>query len=175
MEKFEDYLDRAKDLAEDAGGMAKSFVGDVVDKAKDLIDEHEKVKELTRNAKEQAASISLGAKEMVSGLMQDAKAGKEIKQGISELEALPEVEGSILYNMELQAMINDLSSLLLIIGDKRLDDASVIEELQKVMNKVQPSAEAQIEAADQQAIEKAKEIAYSACTRALAALNQAAG
>ena len=74
--------------------------------------------------------------------MQDAKAVKEIKQGIIELESLPEVEGSILYTMELESMKNNLKSLLLIISDNRLDDASVEEEIKKAMGKVHPEGSA---------------------------------
>lgn len=177
MGKFDEYLERAKDLAEDAGDMAKNFAEDVVDRAKDLVEEGGKVRALKQNAKEHAAAISFGAKEKVQGVLKDAKAAKELKQGIAELEALPEIEGSIIYKMELEALINDLSSLLLIISDDRLDDASVAEEVRKVMDKVQPAADSQTEEVmleitdEQQAIEKAKAISFDACTRAMTALN----
>ncbi|MBQ6315305.1 MAG: hypothetical protein IJI11_06890 [Mogibacterium sp.] len=184
MGKIEEYLDRAKDLAEDAGDIAKKFAGEAVNKAKELTEDGSKVRELAKDAKTQASAISLGAREKVQGFMQDARAGKEIKQGITELENLPELEGSILYTMELESMKNDLNSLLLIINDSRLDDASVVEEVKKVMAKAQPAASAApaAEAApsdipqtdEDLAIHKVKVIAFSACTRALEAL-QAAG
>ena len=174
MEKFEEYLDRARDLAGDAGDMAKKIAGEVAGKAKELTEEHGKVKELAQNAREQSATLALGAKEKVQGAIQDVMAGKEIRQGISELENLPEFEGSILYKMELESMINDLSALNLFINDKRLDDASVIEEVRKVLDKVQPAGELGEDATEEQlAIEKAKNIAYSACMRTLEALNAA--
>lgn len=202
MGKIEEYLDRAKDLAEDAGDIAKKFAGEAVSKAKELTEDGSKVRELAKDAKTQASAISLGAKEKVQGLMQDARAGKEIKQGITELENLPELEGSILYTMELESMKNDLNSLLLIINDSRLDDASVVEEVKKVMAKAQPAASVAANAApaadpaqtmqasqerpvvttvqsdvsqtdEDLAINKVKVIAFSACTRALEALQSA--
>ena len=172
MDKFDEYLDKAKELAEEEGGMAKNLMGEVVDKAKELADEHGKVKELAKSAKEQSATLAFGAKEKVQGILQDAKTGKEIKQGINELENLPELEGSILYSMELGTMVNDLSSLYLIINDSRMDDASVIEEIRKVLSKVQPAGELPEDASDEQkAIEKAKTIAFSACKSAMEVLN----
>ena len=39
MEKFEEYLDRARDLAGDAGDMAKKIAGEVAGKAKELTEE----------------------------------------------------------------------------------------------------------------------------------------
>ena len=116
-----------------------------------------------------------GAKEKVQGVIQDIKASKEIKQGIAELEALPEFEGSIIYKMELEAMSNYLNSLLLVVNDSRLDDASVIEEIREVMGKVQPAAqpEEQPENSEQQAIAKLNAIVYDSCERALAALSTA--
>lgn len=185
MGKFDEYLDRAKDLAEDAGEMAKNIKGEVVSKAKELTAEGSKVRELTQSAKDQTAAITLGAREKMQGVLQDAKAVREIKQGLVELEALPEFEGSILYTMELESMKNNLNSLLLIISDNRLDDASVEEEIKKAMGKVQPDApQAEAEASvldgpvtyepvldEQHAIDKAKVVAYSACVRALATLN----
>lgn len=179
MGKFEEYLDRAKDLAEDAGDAAKKFAEDVRSKAKELADEDSKVKELAQGAREQAAAISFGAKEKMQGALQDVRAGKEIKAGIAELENLPEFEGSIIYKMELEAMINDLRKLMLFIEDNRLDDVSVIEEVGKVMAKVQPAAVNEAEEApeltdEEKAIENAKTIAYSACTRALTVLKASA-
>ena len=136
-----------------------------------------KVRELAHNAKEQTAAISLGAREKVQGVLQDAGAVKELKQGITELEALPE-DGSILYKMDLETMINDLSSLMLIIKDSRLDDGSVEEEIRKVMNKVgpaedtQPDGPAQDMTDEQKLLETARSAAYNACTRALEALGR---
>ena len=196
MGKIDEYLDRAKGLAGDAGEVAKNIKGEVVSKAKELTAEGSKVRELTQSAKDQTAAITLGAREKVQGVLQDAKAVKEIKQGIIELESLPEFEGSILYTMELESMKNNLNSLLLIISDNRLDDASVVEEIKKAMGKVQPAGSAVPEAPEtagtqgegeasvldgpvtyepvldeQHAIDKAKVVAYSACVRALATLN----
>ena len=106
------------------------------------------------------------AKEIVQGVIKDTRAGKEIREGITRLEELPEIEGSILYKMELEAVISYLSSLYLIINDNRLDNASVEEELRKVMDKIQPAADPQ-ETEELQAIESAKTIAYDACTKAM--------
>ena len=50
-------------------------------------------------------------------MLQDAKAIKEIKQGITELEALPEIDGSIIYTMEIQTLVNNLRALYLLIDD----------------------------------------------------------
>ena len=201
MGKLDEYIVRAKGLAEDASDAAKTVAGDVMDRAKKLTEEGSRVRELTESAKGQAAAISLGAREKVQGIVSDAKAVKELSIGIEELKAMPEVEGSILYTMEHESMINNLRSLMLFINDRRLDDASVEEEIRRVMEKVKPAempaadavqaeAEAQTQAADQavglvadagheaapemsaeeQAIENAKIIAYSACTRAIEAL-----
>lgn len=169
MSRYDDYLEKAKDMAEA-----------VVNKAREMTEEGSKARDLTHNAREQASAIAFGAREKVNGLLQDARAVKEIRQGISELEALPEFEGSILYNMELETMIRDLNGLLLIINDNRLDDASVTEEIRKVMNKVQPDADQKAEESSQEgsaektATEKAKAATYSACERALEAFNVAA-
>lgn len=115
------------------------------------------------------------AKNKFQGVLQDARAGKEIRQGIDQLENLPEFDGSIVYKMELEAAVNSLSSLLLIISDSRLDDESVAEEIRKVMNKIQPSADSQEEATEeQQAIESVKTIAYRSCKGALEALKASA-
>lgn len=168
MSTLNEYLDRAKNLAADAGELAKNAVGETVDRAKDLVDEGSKVREMAKNAKEQTASYSLSAKEKVQGIIKDAKAGTEIKLGIDELETMKEEDGSIIYKMELETIINSLNKVYLIIKDNRLDDESVREEIRKVMEKVQPAGESQEDAADeQQAIEKAKAIAYNACSRAL--------
>ena len=203
-ERIEKYLDRAKDLAEDAEDMAKHFAGEVVNKAKELTDEGGKVRELAKRAKDQSAAISLGAREKVGGIIQDAKAVKELKLAAAELETLPE-DGSILYKMDLEAIINDMNKLVLFVTDNRLDDVSVAEEIRKVMGKVQPSgalaevtpeqlvsefsegiseqpaesaaegqngdATAQGLSEEEKLIEKAKTIAYSACVRALGAIN----
>ena len=161
MGKLEEYIERAKDLAEDATDAAKTVAGEVVDKAKELSEENSKVKELTQS------------------IVSDAKAVKEISIGIEELKAIPEVEGSILYTMEHESMINNLKSLMLFINDRRLDDASVEEEIRRVMEKVKPAEipaqdaeqiEAHALSEEDQAIENARIIAYSACTRAIEAL-----
>ena len=167
MGTFEEYLDKAKDIAEDASEGARDFADEVMSKVKDLTDDGKKVKELKQNAKEQASSLTLGAKEKLQGLFQDAGACKEIKQGISELEALPEFEGSILYAMEVQALVSDLRRLDLIINDDRMDKDSVVEEIKRVIEKVQPSDEPQTDDLEQQWIARAKDIAFNACLRAL--------
>jgi hypothetical protein len=193
MGKLEEYIERAKDLAEDATDAAKTVAGEVRDRAKELTEENSKVRELTQSAKEQAAAISFGAREKVQGIVSDAKAVKELSIGIEELQAMPEVEGSILYTMEHESMVNNLKSLMLFINDRRLDDASVEEEIRRVMEKVKPAempaqeaeqavalvADAEMEAApapelseEEQAIENARIIAYSACTRAIEALRK---
>ena len=181
MGKLEEYIERAKDLAEDASDAAKVVAGEVIDKAKELTEEKGKVRELTQSAKEQAAAISFGAREKVQGIVSDAKAVKEISIGIEELKAMPEVEGSILYTMEHESMINNLKSLMLFINDRRLDDASVEEEIRRVMEKVKPAempaqdaeqTEAPALSEEDQAIENARIIAYSACTRAIEALRK---
>ncbi len=170
MGTIEEYLDKAKDIAEDASEGAKDFAGEFMSKVKEFTDDGKKVKELRQNAREQASSLTLGAKEKLQGLFQDTGAGREIKQGIAELEALPEFEGSILYSMEIQALISDLKRLDLTINDDRMDKASVLEEIRKVTEKVQPSADPQADDAEQQAIARAKDIAFNACLRALDAL-----
>ena len=170
MGKFDEYLDRAKDLAAEAGDTAKTVADDVVSRAKDLTEEGSAARELAKSAKGQAVSIAEGAKEKVQGLMQDARAVKDIGLGIAELEALAEVEGSILYTMELETVINSLKSLQLTIGDNRLDDRSVAEEIKKTMEKVRPD-ETQQASEEELAINNVKTIAYNACARALESLN----
>ena len=169
MGKIDEYMNRAKDLAEEAGSAAKTVAGDAVSRAKELAEEGGKARELAKSTKAQAASFTEEAKEKVQGLMKDTRAMKEIRQGIAELEALPEFEGSILYNMELESMINYLKSLALSIEDKRLDDRSVEEEIRKVMDKASPDAAPQTE--EEKAIAGAKAVAYAACERALQTLN----
>lgn len=143
MENLDKYLEKARDLAEDAGGKAMGFAGDVVS----------------------------GAREKIQGILQDNRAGREIRQGLSQLEALPEIEGSILYKMEFEAANSYLRSLLYIINDNRLDSPSVAEELKRVMDKLQPSGDPQTEETDEQkAIENVRNIAYSACAKAIEAL-----
>ena len=172
MGDFEKYLNRAKNLAEEAGDMAKNIAGDVVNRAKELTEEGSKVRELTQKAKEQTSAVTLGAREKLQSVLQDNKAGKELRLGISQLEALPEIEGSIIYRMELETAVNYLNSLILIIGDGRLDDASVVEEIRRVRDKVQPSADLPEDAADEQlAIENVKTITYNACAKALECMN----
>ena len=141
MDNLEKYFDKAKDLAGDAGDKAKSIAGDVVSEAK----------------------------EKVQSIMQGSGAGKEIRLGIEQLEALPEFDGSILYKMELEAAVSYLRSLLYIIEDDRIDKDSVAEEVKKVIAKVQPDSQAS-ETEEQQAIENVKSIVYSACTKALETL-----
>ena len=168
MGTFEEYLERAKDLAEDAKEGAKDVFGEVVSKAKEVAEEGSDARKFVQNAKEETAALAFGAKEKVQGIIQDAKAIKEIKQGIAELEALPEIDGSIIFTMEIQTLVNNLRALYLLIDDKRLDDETVAGEIRKTMVKVVPDAEtANVK---YRAIENAKVIAYSACIRALESL-----
>jgi hypothetical protein len=108
-------------------------------------------------AKEQAAAISFGAKEKVQSIFSDANAVKELSIGIEELKAMPEVEGSILYTMEHESMINNLKSLMLFISDRRLDDASVEEEIRRVMEKVKPAGVVAAEAGQAEAAVQAQD------------------
>ena len=178
MDKFEEYFEKAKDFADDAKEGMMDLFGEAMEKAKELTDDGDKVKKFTENARGQAASLTQSAKEKVEGILQDTRAGREIKQGLTELENLPEFEGSILYSMELQSMINVLRALYLLINDNRLDDASVIEEIKKAMVKVQPEvmdADADAGVSEEtKAIEAAKTIAYCACERALSVMGTAA-
>ena len=171
MDTIESYLDKVKDIAEDAKEAAKEIAGEVVSEAKELTEEGSKAREIVRNAKEQAAAGTQGVKDKIQDVLQDSRAGKELSLGIAELEALPEVEGSILYTMEVESMIRYLKSLSLVIDDKRMDKASAEEEIKEVIAKVQPAAEVKEDNAEQQAIEKAKDITFNACLRALDALN----
>ena len=173
MGKFDEYIDRAKDLAEDAGEAAKIAADEAANRVKEFREERSDVKEFVKSAQEQTAAFSQSAKEKVQGFLQDSRSGKEIKQGMEELNALPEVEGSILYTMELETMLNDLNRVYLIIHDNRMDDESVAGEIRKIMAKVEPFSDPQTEATEEQlAIEKAKTIAYSACQRALQAMQK---
>lgn len=171
---FDQYFEKAKDLAEDARDGAKDVYDEVMSRAKEVAEEGSDARKLVQSAKEQSAAAAKGAKEKVQGMIQDAKAIKEIKQGISELEALPEIDGSIIYTMEIQTLVNNLRALYLLVDDKRLDDETVASEIKKTMVKVVPDAE-QAEGAAQKteedlAIENAKNIAYGACVKALESL-----
>ena len=179
MGKFDDYLERARKLADEVGDLAKNVTGDTVNKAKEIMEDGSKARELMQSAKEQSAAAAKGAKEKVQGMIQDAKAIKEIKQGIAELEALPEIEGSIIYTMEIQTLVNNLRALYLLIDDERLDDETVAGEIKKTMVKLeagdgslsQPDA-AQQKTEEELAIDNAKAIAYNACIRALDSLKK---
>lgn len=178
MGKLNEYLDRAKNLAEEASEAARNAADGVVSRAKEVAEEGSETRKFVENAKQQSAAIAFGAKEKVQGIIQDARAIKEIKQGIAELEALPEIDGSIIYTMEIQTLVNNLRALYLLIDDERLDDDTVADEIRKVMVKVVPDAEKQAEEVvqqkteEEQAVENAKVIAYSACVRALETLKQ---
>ena len=175
---FDQYFEKAKDLAEDARDGAKDVYDEVMSRAKEVAEEGSDARKLVQSAKEQSAAAAKGAKEKVQGMIQDAKAIKEIKQGIAELEALPEIEGSIIYTMEIQTLVNNLRALYLLIDDKRLDDETVAGEIRKTMVKVVPDAEtqkgdaAQQKTEEEKAIDNAKVIAYNACVRALESLKQ---
>ena len=196
MGNYDEYLEKAMDLKDKAEVVAKDLKGKAIDAAGDLADK------LGDRSNDRSGSVFDGAKEMVFGKVQDARAGKEIRQGLAELQALPELEGAILYSMELGSMVNYLNSLLLVIDDNRLDEESVLLKIREVMAKVEPAAmpeaaggqstvpQAGVQteeaapfgadipaeeavsqlSAEQQAIEKAKAITYSACVRALDAL-----
>ncbi len=172
MSDYNDYLKKAKDIADDAREGAMDVADEVMSKVRELTDDGRKVRELKKNAKEQASSLSLGVKEKVQGFFQDAGAAGEIKKGIAELEALPEFEGSILYSMEIQALISDLKRLDLIINDGRMDKDSVVEEIKRVVEKVQPAAEIEAGNLEQLSIEQAKAISFNACLRALDAIGE---
>ena len=101
MGKIEEYLGKARDVAEQAGDKAKEFAGEVTSGAKDAVNEAFKGK----------------------------KASKELRQGITELEALPPLEGSLLYNMEIEAIGNYLNALALIIEDGRITESGTHSEL----------------------------------------------
>ena len=175
MGTLNEYLERAKDIAEDAKEGAKDVFGEVVSRAKEVADEGSEARKLVNSAKEQSAAIALGAKEKVQGMIQDAKAIKEIKQGIAELEALPEIEGSIIYTMEIQTLVNNLRALYLLIDDERLDDETVAGEIKKTMVKLEAGDERTGDGSlspEEQAIENARAIAYNACIRALDSLKK---
>ena len=110
---FDEYLEKAKDLAEDARDGAKDVFGEVASRAKEVAGEGSEARKIVQSAKEQSAAAAIGAKEKVQGMIQDAKAIKEIKQGIAELEALPEVDGAIVYTMEIQTLVKNLRALYL--------------------------------------------------------------
>ena len=179
---FDQYFEKAKDLAEDARDGAKDVYDEVMSRAKEVAEEGSDARKLVQSAKEQSAAAAKGAKEKVQGMIQDAKAIKEIKQGIAELEALPEIEGSIIYTMEIQTLVNNLRALYLLIDDERLDDETVAGEIKKTMVKleagetgdgsVSPSDATQEKTAEEQAIDNAKAIAYNACIRALDSLKK---
>ncbi len=178
MGKFDEYLERAKDIADDAKDGAKDVLDEFVSRAKEVAEEGSEARKIVESAKEKSAAIAFGAKEKVQEIIQDARAIKEIKQGIAELEALPEIEGSIIYTMEIQTLVNNLRALYLLIDDDRLDDETVAGEIRKTMVKVVPDAEKQTEepvqqkSAEEQAVENAKMIAYSACVKALDSLKK---
>lgn len=110
------------------------------------------------------------AKEMMQGAINDSKAGKELQAGIAALEALPAFEGSMLYTMEFETIMTYLRTLGLVVEDGRMDNASVKEEVRKVIEKVQPASAVPEDDAEQQAIEKAKAVAFDTCLRVLDAL-----
>lgn len=110
------------------------------------------------------------AKEMMQGAINDSRAGKELQAGIAALEALPAFEGSMLYTMEFETIMTYLRTLGLVVEDGRMDDASVKEEVRKVIEKVQPTSAVAEDDAEQQAIEKAKAVAFDTCLRVLDAL-----
>ena len=110
------------------------------------------------------------AKEMMQGAINDSKAGKELQAGIAALEALPAFEGSMLYTMEFETIVTYLRTLGLVVEDGRMDNASVKEEVRKVIEKVQPASAVAEDDAEQQAIEKAKAVAFDTCLKVLDAL-----
>ena len=109
----------------------------------------------------------------MQGAIKDSLAGKELQAGLDALEALPPFEGSILYTMEFEAIASYLRTLKLVVGDGRMDVDSAKEEIRKVLEKVQPASAVPEEDAEQQAIEKAKAVAFDACLKAMDALEAA--
>ena len=177
MGKFNEFLERAKDLADDASEGARDVFGEFKSRAKEVAEEGSEARKIVENAKEQTTTLAKGAKEKVQGLLQDAKAVKEIKQGIAELEALPDVEGSIIYSMEIQTLVNNLRALYLLINDERLANETVAGEIKKTMVKLETgdgslSPEGGQKTEEDLAIENAKSIAYNACIRALDSLSK---
>ncbi|MBE6042222.1 MAG: hypothetical protein E7220_06855 [Clostridiales bacterium] len=125
---------------------------------------------------DKAKEVAESAGDKLNSLTKDVRAVKEISRGLAELEALPEIEGSIIYSLEIGTLINYLKSLLLVVQDNRIDDGSVTEEIKEVMAKVQPE-EAAVEdesekSEEQKAIDHAKSIVYDACSKALASINE---
>ena len=62
MGTFEEYLERAKDLAEDAKEGAKDVFGEVMSKAKEVTEEGSEARKFVQNAKEETAALAFGAK-----------------------------------------------------------------------------------------------------------------
>ena len=178
MGKFNEFLERAKDIADDASEGARDVFGEFKSRAKEVAEEGSEARKIVENAKDQTTTLAMGAKEKVQGMLQDAKAVKDIKQGIAELEALPEVEGSIIYSMEIQTLVNNLRALYLLISDNRLDDETVAGEIKKTMVKLETGDgslspdSVQQKSEEDLAIENAKSIAYNACIRALDSLSK---
>ena len=56
MGTFEYYLERAKNLAEDAGEVAKKAAGEAAEKVKEFTEEGGKARELVKEAKEESAA-----------------------------------------------------------------------------------------------------------------------
>ena len=111
MIKFDEFLEKAKDIAEDANEGARDLFGEFKSRAKEVAEEGSEARKIVENAKDQTTTLAMGAKEKVQGMLQDARAVKDIKQGIAELEALPEVEGSRIYSMEIPTLVNKLRAL----------------------------------------------------------------
>ena len=178
MIKFDEFLEKAKDIAEDANEGARDLFGEFKSRAKEVAEEGSEARKIVENAKDQTTTIAMGAKEKVQGILQDARAVKEIKQGIAELEALPDVEGSIIYSMEIQTLVNNLRALYLLINDERLDNETVAGEIKKTMVKLETGDgslspdSVQQKSEEDLAIENAKSIAYNACIRALDSLSK---
>ena len=178
MGKFNEFLERAKDIADDASEGARDVFGEFKSRAKEVAEEGSEARKIVENAKDQTTTLAMGAKEKVQGMLQDARAVKDIKQGIAELEALPEVEGSIIYSMEIQTLVNNLRALYLLINDERLDNETVAGEIKKTMVKLETGDGSlspdggQQKSEEDLAIENAKSIAYNACIRALDSLSK---
>ena len=178
MIKFDEFLEKAKDIAEDANEGARDLFGEFKSRAKEVAEEGSEARKIVENAKDQTTTIAMGAKEKVQGILQDARAVKDIKQGIAELEALPDVEGSIIYSMEIQTLVNNLRALYLLINDERLDNETVAGEIKKTMVKLETGDgslspdSVQQKSEEDLAIENAKSIAYNACIRALDSLSK---
>ena len=113
----------------------------------------------------------------LEGRLYTAFMGTNLQKWLSRNLDATEAVWSNLYHVLSYVVVVILAycALMLIVNDSRLDDSSVLEEVRKVAGKVQPSSDIREDDAEQQAIEKAKAISFSACIRVLDAFESAAG